>query len=181
MHSLSRYTRPVRGERGGFLRAAPARHHDYRAARAALAVAAIIALVIAFPVSADPAPAATPAAVSYYRAENVAKSFAQGAVLFDRGTNYMIHTSRRVAPGMAEVHTRDTDLIYVLEGEATFVTGGRIVDGRPTADGEIRGASIVDGETRTLARGDVIIVPAGTPHWFKDVRGPVLYYTVKVR
>lgn len=125
--------------------------------------------------------AAPPSPVTYYRAENVAKSFAQGAVLFDKGTNYMIHTSRRVAPGMAEVHARDTDLIYVLEGSATFVTGGRVIDGQPTAPDEIRGASIADGETRTLAKGDVIVVPAGTPHWFKDVRGPVLYYTIKVR
>ena len=125
--------------------------------------------------------AASPASVTYFRAENVAKSFAQGAVLFDKGTNYMIHTSRRVAPGKAEVHTRDTDLIYVLEGSATFVTGGRVVDGASTAPDEIRGASIADGETRTLGKGDVIIVPAGTPHWFKDVRGPVLYYTIKVR
>ena len=123
----------------------------------------------------------TPAPVTYYRAENVAKSFAQGAVLFDKGTNYMIHTSRRVAPGMAEVHTRDTDLIYVLEGSATFVTGGRVVDGKTTAPDELRGSAIADGETRLLATGDVIIVPAGTPHWFKEVRGPVLYYTIKVR
>jgi glc operon protein GlcG len=122
-----------------------------------------------------------PAPVTYYRAENVAKSFAEGAVLFAKDTNYMIHTSRRVAPGMAEVHTRDTDLIYVLEGSATFVTGGRVVDGKPTAADEIRGAAIAGGETHTLGQGDVIIVPAGTPHWFKDVRGPLLYYTVKVR
>ena len=142
------------------------------------------ALTVAVAFAADtPAPgtADSRAPVSYYRAENVAKSFAQGAVLFNNGTNYMIHTSRRVAPGMAEVHTRDTDLIYVLEGSATFVTGGRVIDGRTTAPDEIRGASIAEGETRTLAPGDVIIVPAGTPHWFKDVRGPVLYYTIKVR
>ena len=122
-----------------------------------------------------------PGAVTYYRSENVAKSFAEGAVLFDKGTNYMIHTSRRVAPGMAEVHALDTDLIYVLEGAATFVTGGRVIDGKATAPDEVRGASIADGETRTLAKGDVIVIPAGTPHWFKDVRGPVLYYTIKVR
>ncbi len=119
--------------------------------------------------------------VSYYRAERVAKSFAQGAVLYAEDTNYMIHTSRRTAPGMAEVHAKDTDLIYVLEGEATFVTGGRVVDPKPTAADEVRGAAIADGETRTLGKGDVIIVPAGTPHWFKQVRGPVLYYTIKVR
>jgi len=149
----------------------------------AVGVAALAAMALAprSPLAAESESTRPEAAVTYFRAENVAKSFAQGAVLFDRGTNYMIHTSRRVAPGLAEVHARDTDLIYVLEGSATFVTGGRVVDGRSTADDEVRGAAIADGETRTLAPGDVIIVPAGTPHWFKEVRGPVLYYTIKVR
>ena len=88
---------------------------------------------------------------------------------------------KRVAAGKAEVHTRDTDLIYVLEGSARFVTGGRVVGGTNTAADEIRGEAIEGGETRVLSKGDVIIVPAGTPHWFQDVRGPVLYYTIKVR
>jgi mannose-6-phosphate isomerase-like protein (cupin superfamily) len=82
---------------------------------------------------------------------------------------------------MAEVHTLDTDLIHVLEGSAVFVTGGTVVAPKTTAPDEIRGIEIAGGETRVLAPGDVIIVPAGTPHWFRDVRGPVLYYTVKVR
>ena len=120
--------------------------------------------------------------VHYYRAENVAKSFAEGAVLYaEPGTNYMIHTSRRTAAGMAEVHAQDTDLIHVLEGSATFVTGGTVIEPHTTAADEVRGSRIDGGETRVIAPGDVIIVPAGTPHWFKDVRGPVLYYTVKVR
>ena len=133
------------------------------------------------PALADRAPEAERASVTYFRAENVAKSFAEGAVLFDRGTNYMIHTSRRTAPGKAEVHVKDTDLIYVLEGSATFVTGGTVPDGATTAPDEIRGSAIEGGETRVIAKGDVIVVPAGTPHWFRDVRGPVLYYTIKVR
>jgi len=127
------------------------------------------------------ASAATSPTVTYFRAENVAASFARGAVLYDRGADYMIHTSRRTAAGMAEVHTKDTDLIYVLEGSATFVTGGQVIDGKTTAPDELRGASIEGGETRALSAGDVIIVPNGVPHWFKEVRGPVLYYTVKVR
>ncbi|NOT35535.1 MAG: cupin domain-containing protein [Candidatus Eisenbacteria bacterium] len=93
----------------------------------------------------------------------------------------MIHTSRREKPGLAEVHTTDTDLIHVLEGSATFVTGGRAIDLKNTGKDEWRGTAIEGGETRVLAAGDVIIVPAGVPHWFKDVRGPVRYYTVKVR
>lgn len=131
--------------------------------------------------SAPAAPPPAEAQARYYRAENVAKSFAEGAVLFQGETNYMIHTSRRDKAGLAEVHGLDTDLIYVLEGSATFVTGGRAVDLQPTGPDEWRGSRIEDGETRVLTAGDVIIVPAGVPHWFQEVRGPVLYYTVKVR
>jgi mannose-6-phosphate isomerase-like protein (cupin superfamily) len=61
------------------------------------------------------------------------------------------------------------------------VTGGIVVAPRNIAADEIRGSGIDGGETRVIATGDVIIVPAGMPHWFKAVRGPVLYYTVKVR
>ena len=46
---------------------------------------------------------------------------------------------------------------------------------------EIRGAAIDGGESRAIAKGDVIIVPSGTPHWLKDVPGPPTYYVVKVR
>ena len=81
---------------------------------------------------------------------------------------------------MAEVHELDTDIIYVLDGTASLVTGGEVVDGKTTAPSEIRGASIRGGESRTLAKGDVLVVPNGTPHWFREVRGPFLYYVVKV-
>ena len=128
-----------------------------------------------------PAAARAGSAVTYFRAENVAASFAKGGVLFDRGTNYMIHTSRRVAPGVVEVHEQDTDLIYVLEGSAEFVTGGQMVGGKTIAPGEIRGTDVTGGETRVLSKGDVIVVPNGVPHWFRQVKAPLLYYTVKVR
>ena len=74
---------------------------------------------------------------------------------------------------------RETDVIYVLEGAATFVTGGTVVDGKVTAPGEIRGQAIRDGETLRITKGDVIIVPERTPHWFKEVEAPFLYFVVK--
>jgi beta-galactosidase beta subunit len=120
--------------------------------------------------------------VTYFPAEKVSAAFAKGAVLFDgAGRNYMVHASRRESAGQAEVHVKDADIIYVLEGSTTFVTGGTVVDGKTTAPDEIRGTAVKDGETRRLGKGDVIIVPNGTPHWFKEVEGPVLYYVVKVR
>jgi glc operon protein GlcG len=120
--------------------------------------------------------------VHYFTRDQVAASFAKGAVLLDgAGRNYMVHTSRRTTPGQAEIHTRDTDIIYVVEGSATFVTGGTAVGAKETAADELRGAAIDGGVTRRIAKGDVITVPAGTAHWFKDVPGPLAYYTVKVR
>ncbi len=120
--------------------------------------------------------------VHYFTRDQVASSFAKGAVLLDgTGRNYMVHTSRRATPGQAEIHTRDTDIIYVLEGSATLVTGGTAVGAKETEADELRGSAIDGGVTRRIAKGDVITIPAGTPHWFKDVPGPIAYYTVKVR
>jgi len=127
--------------------------------------------------------AGAPPPVSYWQREDVDAAFARGAVLLgeEGGRNYMVHASHRDGPGMAEVHARDTDIIHVLAGEATFVTGGVVQDGRATAADEVRGSAITGGEIRRIAKGDVLIVPNGTPHWFKDVRGPLDYYVVKVR
>jgi glc operon protein GlcG len=127
-------------------------------------------------------PASSNAPVKFFGSKDVEAAFDKGAVLFDgAGNNYMIHTSRRVSPGMAEVHTKDADLIRVIDGSATLVTGGNVIGGNNIATDEIRGTSIENGETRQLAKGDVIIVPAGVPHWFKEVNSPFLYYVVKVR
>ena len=123
-----------------------------------------------------------PEAVHYFTREQVAASFAKGGVLLDgSGRNYMVHTSRRDAPGQAEIHTKDTDIIYVIDGSAVFVTGGTALDQKTTAPDEIRGSAIQGGETRRIGKGDVITVPAATPHWFKGLSGPISYYTVKVR
>lgn len=119
--------------------------------------------------------------VSYFEKDKVAAAFAKGAVLFDNSDKYMVHASHRDKAGLAEVHEKDADIIYVLEGSATLVTGGTVVDPKPTAPGEIRGKEIAGGDTRQITKGDVIIVPAGTPHWFKEVPGPINYYVVKAR
>ena len=122
------------------------------------------------------------APVLFFDKDQVATSFSKGAVLLDgTGRNYMVHTSRRDKPGLAEIHTLDTDIIYVMEGTATFVTGGTAVETKEIAPNEIRGSRIEGGDTRQLVKGDVIIVPTGVPHWFKEVGGMLLYYTIKVR
>ena len=124
---------------------------------------------------------ATPT-VLFFDAKQVSASFSTGAALLDgNDRNYMVHTSRRDKPGQAEVHTLDTDIIYVMQGTATIVTGGTAVDAKEIAPNEIRGSRIEGGVTRQLSKGQVIIVPNNTAHWFKEVNGEFLYYTIKVR
>ena len=119
--------------------------------------------------------------VTYLAHDQITAAFAKGAPLIEV-TDYKIHASRRESvPGLAEIHTRDTDIIYVLEGSATLVTGGRAVEAKPTGPEELRGSAIEGGETREIVPGDLVVVPNGTPHWFKQVTGPLLYYVVKVR
>lgn len=117
--------------------------------------------------------------VTYLKGDKVADAFKKGMPLFENG-KYKIHASHRDGAGMAEVHSKDTDIIYVLEGTATFVTGGTVVEGKDIAQDEVRGSSIRNGETRRLGKGDVVVVPNGTPHWFKEASSPFNYYVVKV-
>jgi glc operon protein GlcG len=120
--------------------------------------------------------------VLFFDANQVSTSFSTGSVLLDgNDRNYMVHTSRRDKPGLAEIHSLDTDIIYVVQGNATFVTGGTAVDAKEVAPNEIRGSRIEGGVTRQLSKGQVIIVPNNTAHWFKEVNGEFLYYTIKVR
>lgn len=130
--------------------------------------------------SADPATSSKPD-VSYFPKGKVEASFSEGAVLFDPAANYTITTSRRDSPGLIELHEKDSDIIYVVKGSATFITGGTLLDGKKIAEYEIRGTQLNGGTPQTLSAGDVIVVSAGTPHWFKEVQAPFLYYTVKVR
>src|SRR5258706_2048721 len=92
--------------------------------------------------------------VSYWEKNKVDEAFSKGAVLFDGsdGRNYMVHASRREKPGQAEIHTKDADVIHVLQGTATFVTGGEAIDGKSIAQDEIRGASIKGGETKKISK-----------------------------
>ncbi len=126
----------------------------------------------------NPTTPATASPVTQLAAAAVDAAFATGQPLLETA-GYKIHASRREGPGRAEVHVRDTDIIYVLSGSATLVTGGRLVGGQTTADDEIRGSAIEDGQARTLVKGDVVVVPNGVPHWFETVQAPFLYYVVK--
>ncbi len=93
---------------------------------------------------------------------------------------YIVQCSNRTGPGVVEIHTKETDVIYVIDGTATFVTGGTAKNITATNPLQPRGTDIQGGDVHRLTKGDVIVVPAGQPHWFKEVPGSVSYYVVKV-
>jgi uncharacterized protein GlcG (DUF336 family)/mannose-6-phosphate isomerase-like protein (cupin superfamily) len=118
-------------------------------------------------------------AVTYIESGKVSAAFAKGMPLKETA-EYKIHASRRTEPGLVEIHVHETDTIYVLEGSALIVTGGKAVNPKIIAPGEIRGTDVIGGEAHRLSKGDVMVVPEGVPHWFKQVDGTFLYYVVKV-
>lgn len=125
---------------------------------------------------------ATGLQVIHFDKDTVAASFANGSILFDgAGRNFTILTGKREKQGTAEIHTLDTDVFYVTEGTATFVSGGSVPDAKNISANELRGSGIRGGEARKLTKGDVIIIPAGVPHWFERVTPPFSYFVVKVR
>lgn len=126
----------------------------------------------------SPIPATTATTAIFVDRNDVAAAFAKDGTLAENA-GYKVNASRRDAPGQAEIHTRATDVIYVVEGTATFVTGGKAIDPKEIAPNEIRGRAIEGGEAHQITKGDVVVVPAGVPHWFKDVRGPFLYFVCK--
>lgn len=128
--------------------------------------------------AADSIIATNGAAVTYLNKDQVAAAFAKGQPLIEV-PEYKVHASRRTAGGMVEVHEHETDVVYVLEGTATLVTGGTLVNPKIIAPGEIRAPDVQGGETRKLMKGDIVIIPPNTPHWFKEVTDPFLYYVVK--
>lgn len=121
---------------------------------------------------------ATTDPATMFDAKDVAAAFAKGAPLLETA-GFKVHASRRTEPGLVEIHTRDADVIYVLEGTATLVTGGKPGELKEIGADELRGTIIEGGVPHHLKKGDVIIVPPGTPHQFTKVNGPFLYFVVK--
>jgi mannose-6-phosphate isomerase-like protein (cupin superfamily) len=125
-------------------------------------------------------PGSTPLATTatFIDSKKVAAAFAKGIPLLETA-GYKVHASRRVEPGQAEIHTLDTDVIYVVDGSATLVTGGKAIDAKEIAPDEIRGTKIEGGQEQHITKGDVIIISNGVPHQFTAVTGELHYFVCK--
>ena len=131
-----------------------------------LPMVAILGMVV----SAD----GVPTVVTYVPNSKVTEVMTKGGeIVNDKG---LIILANRRGAGEVEVHDKTNHIFIIVEGEATFVTGGTLVGAKNTAPGQIRATSLNGGQTHQLKKGDVITVPAKTPHWWKEVSTKTIAY-----
>ena len=123
--------------------------------------------------------AGVPTAVTYVPHDKVSATMAKGgSIINDQG---LIVLAQRRGAGEVEVHEKTNHVFIIVEGEATLVTGGTLVGARQTSPDQRRAASIQGGQTHHLTKGDVITIPAKTPHWWKEVpTQTIAYYAVNI-
>jgi len=126
------------------------------------------------------AAAGVPMRVHYVPHDTVSTTMAKGGqIISDNGL--IVLANRATARG-SERHGKTNHVFIIVDGEATFVTGGTLINPTDIGPDQTRGTGIAGGESHHLRKGDVITVPANTPHWWKDTSatGSVGYYAVNI-
>ena len=93
---------------------------------------------------------------------------------------YNANLEYRASVGPAAVHETEAELFYVIEGSGTMMTGGKLVNEKRTNAANLTGTAIEGGTSRAVAKGDFIIVPENTPHWFSAIDGTIVLMTLHV-
>jgi glc operon protein GlcG len=116
---------------------------------------------------------------AFFDRATVARMFERGGLLLD-AAGFKLDAGRREAPGEVELHEHTVDVMHVVEGQATVVTGGELVEPHEVAVGEVRATAVRGGTEHRLAEGDVLAIPQRVAHQFTRVSDPFLYFVVKV-
>jgi mannose-6-phosphate isomerase-like protein (cupin superfamily) len=93
---------------------------------------------------------------------------------------YNGHMEYRASVGNAAVHEKEAELFYVIDGSATLVTGGKLVDEKRTDATNLSGSAIQGGTPREIAKGDWVLVPQNTPHQFNPIHGVIVLFSMHV-
>jgi mannose-6-phosphate isomerase-like protein (cupin superfamily) len=140
----------------------------------------LLTFVAAFSLGVIVTAAGVPMSVHYVHHDKVASTMVKGGqIIGDSG--FVVLANRAVQRG-AEMHDKTNHVFIIVDGEATFVTGGKLVNARVISPGQTRADGIEGGVEHRLSKGDVITIPANTPHWWKDTSatGSVGYYAVNI-
>lgn len=102
----------------------------------------------------------------------------------------VIHREKGSGPQGAAIHDKVSEVYQMIEGSGTFITGGELVNPQRRESGSetvtqvsgpgTGGTAIKGGVSRRLTKGDIVIIPAGTPHWFSEVQESITYTVVRI-
>ena len=142
-------------------------------------LAASLILAVFFTAAASPLGGGVPAAVHYIGHDKVSEVMAKGGpIVSDPG---LVVLANRRGTGQVEYHDHTNHIFIMVEGEATLITGGTMVGAKRTKADQMVADSIDGGEVHHLTKGDVITIPAKTPHWWKEIpTKTVAYYAVNI-
>ena len=93
---------------------------------------------------------------------------------------YNVNLEYRASVGPASIHEKEAELFYVIDGGATMVTGGKLTEEKRTNPENLSGAGVEGGESRHIAKGDFVIVPENTAHWFSKIDGVLVLMSLHV-
>jgi mannose-6-phosphate isomerase-like protein (cupin superfamily) len=153
------------------------------------AIAASLTLTIAASVAWSQQPA--PPTKTYSSAADVVALIAKAKAEHKDGQPIVAESILRLAPyganleyrssvGPAAVHEKEAELFYVIDGSATLMTGGKLVNEKRTNAENLNGTAIEGGKSQAVAKGDFVIVPENTPHWFSAINGTIVLMSLHV-
>ncbi len=93
---------------------------------------------------------------------------------------YNVNLEYRAGVGPAAQHEQEAEMFYVIDGSGTLVTGGKLVNEKRTNAANLTGTAIANGKSQAVAKGDFVIVPENTPHWFNKINGTLVLMSVHV-
>ena len=94
--------------------------------------------------------------------------------------SYDGHLEYRASVGPAAVHEKEAEMFYVIDGSGTMMTGGKLANEKRTDAANLSGTAIEGGSSRNIAKGDFILVPENTPHWFSSINGVLVLFSMHV-
>jgi mannose-6-phosphate isomerase-like protein (cupin superfamily) len=115
------------------------------------------------------------------RDQAIASTGAASETLQKYGVEYTM-LSFRSKDGVAELHEKYADIFIVVDGSATLLTGGELTNPTSVGNGDLHGAGILHATKTSLAKGDIVHIPANTPHQLLiPNNGTFTYFVVKVK
>jgi len=93
---------------------------------------------------------------------------------------YPVQLEYRTGTTPPSIHKGQAELIYVIDGGCTLIEGGTLEGVEPGPGPTLHANGIKGGKPQKLSKGDYVMVPPDTPHWYTDVRGTFVSMTIHV-